>query len=359
MRASLGPPRTDRRRRTQRKGRRLQAPPALQEGVEKLQERMGKVNSALAKAIEPTMGAAAPASEGRKQLDTRNLGLRVATGMALAIISIFTIYLGVTAFTIEAIPLIAIGIVEFCGLAERKGLAPSRRLAVLGGLTILAAYAWWPYNRLESLATIVGVTLLLTMSAYLLRRGDDGYIIETHFLDCVGTMFAYMYVAWLFGFALLLRRLPDLPLGHPEPVHVGFLSMDAGAAWLYMVVITTAFSDIGSFAFGKAFGRTPMAPRISPGKTWEGSIGGLVTATVLALLMGHAVGLAPYQGLLYGLAVGFFSQLGDLWESGMKRDCGVKDSGRVLAGHGGVLDRFDSYFFAAPVAYLLIVWFKY
>jgi len=312
----------------------------------KIEQSMVRMREQFEEAVAPTI---APLSTVERRVDKSNLGQRVGTGLSLAAVSAVLVYLGVSWFAVEAMALITIGVIEFCALCQRKGLSPSRGLAITGGLVIISSYAWAPQ---QYLGNIVAVTCIATMICFLFRRAPDGGLIEPRFLDGVSTVFAYLYVAWLFGFALLLRRLPgDLPL---EGV-----KFDAGAVYLYMVIITTAFSDIGCFAFGKAFGKHPLAPRISPGKTLEGSLGGLLVATLTGLAFGYWIRMEPQWALFYGFGVGLASQLGDLWESAMKRDAGVKDSGRVLAGHGGILDRFDSYFFAAPVAYFLIVWIMY
>ncbi|MBM3465304.1 MAG: phosphatidate cytidylyltransferase [Armatimonadetes bacterium] len=321
----------------------------MQRNMERMGADIHRARQAVGTAMSPTTASAAPVQRGRRSLDKKNLALRVATGMSLALITIFTVYHSVTAFTIEAMLLVGVGIVEFCGLAQRKGLSPSAPLGVVAGTVVLAAHAWAPT---QYLGNIVAITVVLTMICFLFRRAPQGGLIEPHFIDGVATIYSFLYVAWLFGFALLMRRLEGT-------VMLGSLEVDAGAAYVYMLIITVAFSDIGCFAFGKAFGRYPLAPKISPGKTVEGSLGGLFTCVVCAWLLGDWVHLAPQWSLLYGVGVGIAGQLGDLWESAMKRDVGCKDSGRMLLGHGGVLDRFDSYFFAAPFAYLLIIWFMY
>ncbi len=117
-------------------------------------------------------------------------------------------------------------------------------------------------------------------------------------------------------------------------------------------------NDTAAYIFGRLFGRHKLAPSISPGKTWEGWAGGAAATMALALgVMGHAqawAGLSSGQWAVLGAVVSVFGPLGDLLESALKRKAGIKDSGAVLPGHGGVLDRFDSHFISAPIAALLL-----
>lgn len=309
---------------------------------------VAKVGRLLQTAVSPTTGSVAVAGTSKRELDRKNLGWRIVTGLIMAFVTIITIYLGTAWFAAEALFMLVVGVVEVCTLCTRKGLSPWVTLGVGGGVVIFASYSFAPQ---QYLGNIVAVTVVATLIAFLFRRDSSGNPMDVRFLDAVATIYAYLYTAWLFGFAMLLRREPGL-------VSLGALQLDLGAAYLYMLLITTAFSDIGCYAFGKAFGRRPLAPRVSPGKTLEGSMGGLLVSLVTSMLLGKVVGMPLWEGALYGLGVGLAAQLGDLWESAMKRDAGVKDSGRLIPGHGGVLDRFDSYFFSAPVAYLLIAWLQ-
>jgi phosphatidate cytidylyltransferase len=153
-------------------------------------------------------------------------------------------------------------------------------------------------------------------------------------------------VAWVgagIGCLLLVRDIPD---------H-GF--------WAVMAVLFTVFAaDTGAFFVGRAFGRHKMAPAISPGKSWEGFVGGVAAAILVAFLVLYRDRnefLTIPEALALGAAIALASVLGDLFESAVKRDLGVKDSGRLLGGHGGMLDRLDSLLWAAPTAYFVILAF--
>jgi len=130
--------------------------------------------------------------------------------------------------------------------------------------------------------------------------------------------------------------------------------LPAGAGWLFLVVGATWVMDIAAYVVGRAIGRHKLCPTISPGKTIEGAIGGLVGAVAVAWAMGMWLGLSAMQAVLLGVLLGLGGQAGDLFESLLKRRAGVKDSGTLLPGHGGVLDRFDSLLFNAPIAYYVI-----
>lgn len=151
-----------------------------------------------------------------------------------------------------------------------------------------------------------------------------------------------VYVGFLLAHGLMLRGLdgPD----------------DFGRNWLLFAVLVTFATDTGALVTGLTIGRHSMAPSVSPGKTWEGAIGGFVLAVGIALAVGALLQLSVpvWQRALIGMAVGVVAQVGDLAESRLKRAAGVKDTSGILPGHGGVLDRLDSIVFALPVVYYLV-----
>jgi phosphatidate cytidylyltransferase len=166
-------------------------------------------------------------------------------------------------------------------------------------------------------------------------------------LVIAGHLIVFFYVGILGSFVVLLRWFGQTPA--------------EGTYLLIMTVFTAKFCDIGAFFAGRRFGKHKMAPILSPGKTVEGAIGGLFTATLFgtfALAFGQIIGwqthLPWYAGAIFGLIVGWVAQIGDLMESLLKRDCRTKDAGDSIPGFGGLLDVVDSVFFSAPVAYLLL-----
>jgi phosphatidate cytidylyltransferase len=135
----------------------------------------------------------------------------------------------------------------------------------------------------------------------------------------------------------------------------------AGTALVFLPVLLTWTTDVGAYAFGRTFGKKKLIPSISPGKTVEGAVGGLGLAIVICLLyvrfilMPYAqLGLTIQGAVLFAIVISVAAQTGDLAESLLKREAGVKDSSRIIPGHGGILDRFDSLLFVMPVAFLLL-----
>jgi phosphatidate cytidylyltransferase len=172
---------------------------------------------------------------------------------------------------------------------------------------------------------------------------------EKAFHQWAWTIAGALYVGWMLSYWLNLRGLED------------------GREWVYLAMLTTFANDTGAFFIGRARGRHKLAPTISPAKTWEGAIGGLVsailasivTAVVLKLIsvgLGTPFAFRYWQIIVLGLLVAFFAQVGDLVESLLKRKLGVKESGNLLPGHGGVLDRFDSLIFVGAVIYYYVIW---
>jgi phosphatidate cytidylyltransferase len=163
---------------------------------------------------------------------------------------------------------------------------------------------------------------------------------EGVFVNWAWTIAGILYVGWLLSYLVALR-------------------LEAGRDWLYLALFATFGSDTAAYFIGRAIGRHKLAPNISPGKTWEGAIAGLFGAVIISLLFTLNTPLQlPLnygQAILLGLLISVFGQLGDLVESLLKRNSGVKDSGSLMPGHGGLLDRMDSVVFAGVVVYLYYI----
>jgi phosphatidate cytidylyltransferase len=201
---------------------------------------------------------------------------------------------------------------------------------VVGSLSILgAAYAG------GSEPMLVAVTLtVIAVLLWRLPENPDGFV-----RDVTAGVFVTMYLPLLAGYAALLLRADD------------------GADRVVVFIAVTVLSDIGGYVAGVLFGRHPMAPTISPKKSWEGFAGSaLFTAVGGALLVTLLLDGQWWEGVVIGLAAMVAGTLGDLGESMIKRDLGIKDMGSLLPGHGGIMDRLDSLLLAAPVTYLLLSW---
>ena len=162
---------------------------------------------------------------------------------------------------------------------------------------------------------------------------------ETAFTDWAWTTAGILYVGWLLSFLIALRGL------------------DKYGDWVFFALFTNIGSDIGAFFIGKAWGRHHLAPHISPNKTWEGAIAGAFGAINVGLVLATLLNLPLNYGqvILLSVLVSIFGQLGDLVESLFKRNTGVKESGKLLPGHGGLLDRIDSVVFSGAVVYYFVL----
>jgi len=183
------------------------------------------------------------------------------------------------------------------------------------------------------------VPLLLTLAVILPliwllgRRKKEGA-----FIGWAWTLAGILYLGWLLSYLVALRGL------------------DEGRNWVFFALFTTFASDTAAFFVGRALGRHKLAPKISPGKTWEGTIAGVFGAIIASLLFTLLIPISYWQIVALGILVSIFGQLGDLVESLLKRNMGVKDSGRLIPGHGGFLDRIDSVVFAGVVVYYYVIW---
>lgn len=155
-----------------------------------------------------------------------------------------------------------------------------------------------------------------------------------------------IYVGFFLAHALALREITGIT-GE---------SGEAGRDWLLVILLIVFATDTGAYLVGKTFGSRPMAPVLSPGKTWEGAAGGFFFALMIALVAGYAFDLANprWQHIVIGACVGIIAQFGDLFESKLKRLSNVKDTGSIIPGHGGVLDRLDSVVVSIPLVYYLL-----
>jgi phosphatidate cytidylyltransferase len=187
--------------------------------------------------------------------------------------------------------------------------------------------------------------VILSLIWLLLRRQKEGA-----FIGWAWTIGGILYIGWLLSHFVTLRELDD------------------GRNWVFLALFTTFASDTAAFFVGRALGKHHLAPRISPGKTWEGAIAGVFGAIILSLFFTlpklftvsnplYLQDFSYWQAILLGLLISIFGQLGDLVESLLKRNMGVKESGTLIPGHGGVLDRLDSVVFAGVVVYYYVIWF--
>ncbi|MEU8457816.1 phosphatidate cytidylyltransferase [Streptomyces griseoaurantiacus] len=285
---------------------------------------------------EPAAAQPAPApSSGPppKKSAGRDLGAAIGVGVGLGVVIVASLFFVKAAFVGVIAVAVVVGLWELTSrLQERKGIrAPLVPLALGGAAMVVAGYlrgtqgAW--------------VAMALTALAVLVWRMTQPP--ENYLKDVTAGVFAAFYVPFLATFVALM------------------LAADDGPWRVLTFLILTVVSDTGAYAVGWRFGRHKLAPRISPGKTREGLVGAVGFAMVAGALCMHFLvdDGKWWQGLLLGLAVAATATLGDLGESMIKRDLGIKDMGTLLPGHGGIMDRLDSLLPTAPVVWLLLVAF--
>jgi len=222
------------------------------------------------------------------------------------------------------------------GLLAKDIDIPEQPLMLGGAVMVVVAYGWGS----NALVTATAVSALVTM-LWLLRRGIDGYV-----RTATASVFTLVYVPFLGSFVALLLA---------EGGRTGHGLDDDGVAGIVTFILVTIASDIGGYAAGVLFGRHPMAPVISPKKSWEGFAGSVLFCVVTGwALVVYLLDGEWWVGLCLGLIAVVMATLGDLCESVMKRDLGIKDMSQVVPGHGGLMDRLDSLLATIAPVWLLL-----
>ncbi|MEU9628304.1 phosphatidate cytidylyltransferase [Streptomyces luteogriseus] len=282
---------------------------------------------------EPMPDASQPAPKPPKKSAGRDLSAAIGVGVGLGAVIVASLFVVKAVFVGVVAVAVVVGLWELTKrLEERKGIrAPLVPLALGGAAMVVAGYVRgaegaWVAMALTALAVLV----------WRMTEPPEGYL-----RDVTAGVFAAFYVPFLATFVAMM------------------LTADDGAQRVLTFLLLTVVSDTGAYAVGWRFGRHKLAPRISPGKTREGLLGAVSFAMVAgALCMQFLIDDgAWWQGLVLGLAVAVTATLGDLGESMIKRDLGIKDMGTLLPGHGGIMDRLDSLLPTAPVVWLLLVLF--
>jgi CDP-diglyceride synthetase len=281
--------------------------------------------------------ASATAEWGRAEEDNakrRDVGTRILTGMAISALAVVCFLAGSVATIALSTIVLTVGAAECFSALQRAGYRPATLLGLLGVPTaVVCAYAKGPTALIIVIATFSVATFLWYLT---------GICREDPFLNIGATIAGFTWIGTLGGFAGLVLAPASYPLRH-------------GVAFFVGAVALTVANEIGAFAAGSRFGKHKLLPRVSPGKSWEGLLGG----TVLTLLVAGLVisRMHPWTGskaLLLGIVVCVLAPLGDLAESQFKRSVGLKDAGSLLPAHGGVLDRIDGLLFVLPATYVFL-----
>ncbi len=266
----------------------------------------------------------------------RNIPVAVATGLILAgaFLALLSRGPGYTLFLV--IPLLVLATSEFFVSVRKVGYRPAALLG-LAAVAFLSLAAWWRGSG--AIPLVLVLTTIVGLLWYLFGVDDDR---PTANLSV--TLLGVMWIGLLGAHIPLILALPD------------------GGGILLGAIICTVTYDVGGLFIGRATGQSRLAPDISPNKTWEGLIGGILLVMIVALfLLGVGPGLAPWSdrtldAILLGVVVSVMAPLGDLSQSLIKRDLGIKDMGSILPGHGGVFDRFDALLFVIPAVYYLAIY---
>jgi len=233
-------------------------------------------------------------------------------------------------FAVVVLTVTVLGLYEFFTMLEKKGISIFKYFGIGMGVIIPASILFhFELTKGWELLFIVVAFLFLIIMQFK-RRESQGAVVGIS-----TTIFGVLYVAWFFSFLIKIRFLPG------------------GIGLVTAVLVITKLGDIGAYSVGSIFGRVPLIPRISPKKSVEGALGGLIFSIAGALVSKPLMpdSFSFFHLALVGVCMGILAQLGDLSESLMKRDCGIKDSSTVIPGIGGVLDLIDSLLFTAPVFY--------
>lgn len=302
----------------------------------------------------------ASAGSGAEVLATRLITAAILGPVILVVVILgepwLSILVGIVAF---------LALVELIALLDAGGFQPPQVLGMVIGVAVFAASL---VSANEDgvgglLADLLAATrppglVAVTMALAALVLGIIGFTradARQGFITWAVTTFGIAYIGLLTPYLAVAGHLG--PIDGSATTAVGALGMRSGAAWALMLVLVVWGYDTGAYASGRWLGRRHLLESISPSKTVEGVLGGLIAATLAAGIGAWLVGLPPWQPLVIGPLVGLAAQAGDLAESMLKRAAGRKDSGALIPGHGGILDRLDSFLFAAPVlvAYAMLV----
>jgi phosphatidate cytidylyltransferase len=265
----------------------------------------------------------------------RDMRVAIGSGVVLGIVALACFAAGTVATMVIASAVVLLATAEAYAAFRRAHYHPATLLGLVAVLSLMIE----AYNKGVAAMPLVTVLLVAGTFVWYLARVEPGAEPVT---GITSTVFVYVWVGVFGSFAALLLDPSVFPDRH-------------GIAFILAAVIVTVADDIASLLVGSAMGRHPLAPSISPNKSWEGLIGGALAAILVSVVVVHFI--HPWtvgKALIYGIVVAVVAPLGDLSQSMIKRNLGIKDMGRLLPGHGGVLDRVDSLLFVVPATYFVV-----
>jgi phosphatidate cytidylyltransferase len=265
---------------------------------------------------------------------------RILVAVVLIPIFAWIISSGGWAFSLSVAAILALAAWEYGLLIRKAGFDPSPALLAISVISLSLVRFLGSFE--DSALLLAGISLgLITWHLVMYERGA-----ERSGSDFAISLGSVVYLGWIGTYLISLRQLED------------------GQWWLLVALPAVWLADSAAYIFGKWLGKHPLSPRLSPKKTWEGYFAGVISgglagvgfAALWSAGAGMASSLDPRVGLITGLAIGAFAPLGDLGISMIKRETKVKDTGKLLPGHGGILDRIDSWIWAGVIGYYLITW---
>lgn len=272
------------------------------------------------------------------------LRTRVLSALVLVPVVLVVLWLGTPFLQLLIVVIAALAAHEAFALLQKAGYLNEPLLGTAIALVAIVG-AWLFADRSGVPALMVALGVVIAAIAAFLRPDPFAGL-----QSWVATTFGAIYIGLLGFLVLIIETAGPLPAGAPL---AGVL--DGGRIWLIIAVLAVWSFDSGAYLVGRRFGKTHFIPHLSPGKTLEGVAGGIVAATLVSALTLFLAGQNPLGALILGPLISIVAQAGDLAESMLKRAAGVKDSGALIPGHGGMLDRVDSIIFAAPAAYFYIL----
>jgi phosphatidate cytidylyltransferase len=292
------------------------------------------------------------------------LTLRILFAVGAAPLSLVIVLVGGAPLAALLAVVSALGAWEFFRIARASGHRPLDDVGIaLAGLVPLALHAQY-LGLIELRPALLAVVVLAVLAATIWLRGVEGQPLGSAATSLLGVV----YTAGMLSFGYGIRyhdivRGYDVVGAHHVALGPLSLGIPPGGVLLIFPMVVTWASDIGAYFVGRALGKKKLIPSVSPGKTVAGAVGGLAASMLVAWAYARGVlvpmanlGFTPWGALLFGALVSAAAQVGDLFESLLKREARVKDSSHIIPGHGGILDRFDSLIFVLPLSYLLLGW---